>query len=47
MENAKAFAMWFFQNLPTFLMSEPINYIVGLFVLAVVIKFLYRLMHIN
>lgn len=47
MENAKAFAMWFLENIPDFLMSEPIVYIVGLFVLAVVIKFTYSLMHLK
>lgn len=47
MDAAKQFAMWFLQNLPDFLMSEPIVYIVGLFVLAVVIKFLGQLLHLR
>lgn len=47
MENAKSFAMWFLENIPDFLMSEPIVYIVGLFVLAVVIKYTYYLMHLK
>lgn len=47
MANAKEFALWFLDNLPDFLMSEPIVYIVGLFVLAVVIKFIIQLMHLK
>ena len=47
MENAKQFALWFLDNLPDFLMSEPIVYIVGLFVLAIVIKVVVQLMHLR
>lgn len=38
MTAAKNFALWFLQNLPTFLMSEPIIYFVGLLILAVIVK---------
>lgn len=47
MANAKEFAIWFLEKLPEFLMSEPIVYIIGLFVLAFVIKLMFRIMHVK
>lgn len=38
MTNIKNFFLWFLDNLPDFLMSEPICYFVGLIIGALVIN---------
>lgn len=43
MENAKNFVLWFIQNLPSFFLSEPIIYFVGMGFLAFTIKLFYRI----
>ena len=43
MNAMKEFTLWFFDNLPDFLLAEPIVYFVGLFILAFVIKIVLTL----
>lgn len=38
MSDMISFVSWFFSNLPTFLMSQPINWITGLLLIGLVIK---------
>ena len=38
LDNARTFAFWFLENIPEFLLSEPIIYFVGIAFLLVVIK---------
>lgn len=39
----KNFTLWFIDNLPDFLLSEPIIYFVGLFILAFIVRIILRL----
>lgn len=41
------FALWFLEQLPDFLMSEPISAFVGMFFLYVVIDLIGRLIKLN
>ena len=43
MSDMKEFSLWFIQNIPTFLTSEPINYIVSLFIAGLVIKVFFKM----
>lgn len=43
MANAKDFVLWFITNLPTFLLSEPVIYFVGMAFLAFTIKLFKQL----
>lgn len=43
MVNMKNFVMWFLDNIPDFLMSEPIVYFVGFMLLAFVIAIVLKL----
>lgn len=47
MQNMMNFIMWFLSNLPEFLMSEPICYLVGFFFLSVVIVLFKRIVSIH
>lgn len=38
MSAAKSFALWLLDNLPSFLMSEPIIYIIGCVILCFVVR---------
>lgn len=39
----KNFTLWLLDNIPDFLMSEPIVYFVGIFILAFIVKILLTL----
>lgn len=43
MTQIKTFFLWFIDNLPTFLMSEPIKYFVGIFIAGMIIKMILTL----
>ena len=43
MQAMQTFTMWLINNLPTFLMSEPIIYFVGLGVLALLVRMISSL----
>lgn len=43
MEAMKAFTLWLINNVPTFLMSEPVIYFVALAILAILIKCISQL----
>lgn len=47
MSDMMDFSMWFLQQIPDFLMSEPINYLVGLGVLSVVVVLFRRMTKIS
>lgn len=47
MSNMKNFIMWFLDNIPSFLMAEPIVYIFGFVLLAFVISIVLRLARIK
>lgn len=38
MEAMKTFTLWLINNVPTFLMSEPVIYFVALAILAILVK---------
>ena len=38
MTNVQNFVLWFLDNLPDFLMSEPIKYFVGIAIFALIIQ---------
>lgn len=41
------FTLWFFRNIPTLLMAEPICYFIGLCFSFAIIALVYRLMHLG
>lgn len=41
MADIKTFVLWFIDNIPTFLMSEPIKYFVGIAILVFIIKIIF------
>ena len=43
----KDFCLWFLQQLPTFLLSEPICYLIGFAFLLLTVKVFTSLCHIN
>lgn len=43
MTNIKSFFLWFLDNLPDFLMSEPICYFVGIFIAGMIINLILTL----
>lgn len=43
MEAMKTFTLWLINNVPTFLMSEPVIYFVALAILAILVKCISRL----
>lgn len=43
MEAMKTFTLWLINNVPTFLMSEPVIYFVALAILAILVKMISRL----
>lgn len=47
MANMKSFILWFLNNLPDFLLSEPIVYIFGFVILAFVIRIIIFLTNIH
>lgn len=47
MQNMKDFVMWFLTQLPSFLLSEPINYFVGFFFLYVTVAIFRRMVTIH
>lgn len=42
MDNMVRFVSWFLENLPVFLLSEPIIYFVGLGILGFVVSLVYK-----
>lgn len=47
MAESKEFVLWFLENLPTFLLSDPINQFLGFAFLAVVIRLMKSIMNIS
>ena len=47
MQSMKAFCLWFIDQLPTFLMAEPVCYFVGFFFSFAIIGLVVRLMNIK
>lgn len=47
MQGMKDFCLWFIDQLPTFLMSEPVCYFVGFFFSFAIIGLIARLMNIK
>lgn len=43
MEAMKTFTLWLINNVPTFLMSEPVIYFVALAILAILVRMVSRL----
>lgn len=43
MEAMKTFTLWLINNVPAFLMSEPVIYFVALAILAILVKCISRL----
>lgn len=43
MEAMKTFTLWLINNVPAFLMSEPVIYFVALGLLAILVKMISRL----
>lgn len=43
MTDIKNFFLWFIDNLPDFLMSDPIKYFVGIFIAGMIIKLILDL----
>lgn len=43
MEAMKTFTLWLINNVPTFLMSEPVIYFVALAILAILVRMISRL----
>lgn len=42
-ETVKAYTIWMLNNLPTFLMAEPICYFIGIAILLWIIKIIFNL----
>ena len=47
LSEAQSFSMWFFDQIPVFLWSEPIRYIVSLVLLVLVIKIVLKIISIG
>lgn len=47
MAEMKTFVLWFIQQLPTFLMSEPIKYLVGMAFLIVTIEIFRKIISVK
>lgn len=47
MQSMKDFCLWFIEQLPSFLMAEPVCYFVGFFFSFAIIGLIARLMHIK
>lgn len=47
MNDIQAFITWFLNNLPSFLMTEPICYFLGFAFLGLTVKLVWRIMHIS
>ena len=47
MDNMQAFALWLLEEIPNFLLSEPICYFVGIAILLLVVKLLGSIIKIN
>lgn len=47
MSAMQSFAMWFLNQLPSFLMSEPIIYIFGFVLLSFVVTIIFRITNIK
>lgn len=43
LESMKQFTLWFLQQLPGFLMSEPIIYFISLIILCWILKIIFTL----
>lgn len=43
MASMQSFTLWFLNNIPRFLLSEPIVYFVGLAILGLIIQIILRL----
>lgn len=47
MQSMQQFTLWFINNIPTFLLSEPIVYLVGLAILAIIIKVILSILGLS
>lgn len=47
MQAMQTFTMWLLDNIPDFLMSEPIIYIFGAIILSFVVSIIFRLCHLK
>lgn len=47
MEAMKTFTLWLINNVPTFLMSEPVIYFVSLAILAILVRMISRLFFVE
>lgn len=47
MEAMKTFTLWLINNVPTFLMSEPVIYFVALAILAILVKCISKLFFVE
>lgn len=47
MQSSKDFVMWFLNNLPTFLLAEPINYFLGFAFLGLTINLFKRIINVK
>ena len=47
MANMQAFVTWFLEQLPAFLMSDPVSYFVGFAFLIVVIRIIRDVIHLT
>lgn len=47
MSSMQTFVMWFLDNLPTFLLSEPIIYIIGFVFAGLTIDLIRRIINIS
>lgn len=47
MEAMKTFTLWLINNVPTFLMSEPVIYFVALAILAILVRMICRLFFVE
>lgn len=47
MSDMISFTSWIFNNLPDFLLSEPIKYITGLMISTFIVKLIFTLMGVE
>lgn len=47
MSDMISFSSWFFSNLPSFLLSDPIKYFTGLIITFFVVKVIFALMGVE
>lgn len=47
MQSMQQFTLWFINQLPAFFLSEPIIYLVGLAILAIIIKVILSLLGLS